>query len=224
MQYTYGQRNHSILRGKRPQEAGEDRSYFMMYDISQPVFGCCVYPGDPAPERKTAESIENGDLCNMTVFSMCAHNGTHVDAPLHFLNDKKGIGEIALEKFAGKAFVVSHEGDVSAKDAKKMLETAAAAAPGAEKRILIKGNAVVTSEAAEVFAGAGIDLLGNESQTVGPEDAPMAVHKILLGAEVILLEGIRLGNVPGGAYFLNCAPLNLGHADGAPCRAILFDL
>ena len=196
----------------------------MLYDISQPVFGCCVYPGDPAPERKTAESIENGDLCNMTVFSMCAHNGTHVDAPLHFLNDKKGIGEIALGKFAGKAYVVSHEGDVSAEDAKRMLEKAAAAAPGAEKRILIKGNAVVTSEAAEVFARAGIDLLGNESQTVGPEDAPMAVHKILLGAEVILLEGIRLGNVPGGAYFLNCAPLNLGHADGAPCRAILFDL
>ena len=224
MQYTYHQKMCCTLRGKRPQEAGEDRSYFMIYDISQPVFGCCVYPGDPAPERKTAASIENGDFYNMTVFSMCAHNGTHVDAPLHFLNDKKGIGEIPLGKFAGKAFVVSHEGDVSAENAKRMLEKAAAAAPGAEKRILIKGNAVVTSEAAEVFAGVGIDLLGNESQTVGPEDAPMAVHKILLGAEVILLEGIRLGNVPGGAYFLNCAPLNLGHADGAPCRAVLFDL
>ncbi|MBQ3065976.1 MAG: cyclase, partial [Clostridia bacterium] len=56
---------------------------------------------------------------------------------------------------------------------------------------------------------------------VGPEDAPMAVHKILLSAEVVLLEGIRLSDVPTGQYFLNAAPINLGGADGAPCRAVL---
>ena len=90
--------------------------------------------------------------------------------------------------------------------------------------ILIKGKAEVSAEAARVFADAGVWLIGNESQTVGPENAPMEVHLILLGAEVVLLEGIRLAHVPEGVYLLNAAPLNLGGADGAPCRAILMDL
>ena len=75
-----------------------------------------------------------------------------------------------------------------------------------------------------MFADAGVYLIGNESQTVGPENAPMQVHLILLGAEVVLLEGIRLGEVPEGTYLLNAAPLNLGGSDGAPCRAVLMDM
>jgi arylformamidase len=65
-------------------------------------------------------------------------------------------------------------------------------------------------------------LLGNESQTVGPEDAPMEVHLILLGAGAVLLEGIRLADVPEGVYLLNAAPLDLSGADGSPCRALLI--
>lgn len=196
----------------------------MLYDISQPVFECEVFPGDPKPEKETLRSIKDGDAYNLTAFSMCAHNGTHVDAPLHFIKDGKGINGISPEKFIGKAFVISHEGDVSALDAERILNLAAASSDGAEKRILIKGRATVGIDAAMVFADAGIFLIGNESQTVGPEDAPMAVHLALLGAEVVLLEGIRLADVPDGAYMLNCAPLNLGEADGAPCRAFLSDL
>ena len=90
------------------------------------------------------------------------------------------------------------------------------------KRILIKGAAEISSEAAKVFASSGILLLGNESQTVGPEDEPMEVHLILLGANIILLEGIRLEQVSEGVYFLNAAPLNLSGADGSPCRAVLI--
>lgn len=194
----------------------------MLYDISQPVFECDIFPGDPRPERKIICGIENGDLYNLTEFSMCAHNGTHVDAPLHFIRDGKGIGEICLNKFIGKAYVISHEGEVTAQDAAEILD--AAAAGGAPKRILIKGRAVISLEAAKVFAAAGVDLIGNESQTVGPEEAPMAVHLVLLDAEAVLLEGIRLEHVPDGAYLLNCAPLNLGIADGAPCRATLMEL
>ena len=83
---------------------------------------------------------------------------------------------------------------------------------------------MVTEAAAKVFAEQGVLLIGNESQTVGPENAPMAVHLILLGAGVVLLEGIRLGNVPEGVYLLSAAPLNLGGSDGAPCRAVLMDI
>lgn len=194
----------------------------MIYDITQPLFECAVFPGDPKPERKIMMKIENGDICNLTAFSMCAHNGTHVDAPYHFYKDGKGIDQVKLEKFIGKAFVADFEGTVSGADAEAILERAKAA--GAEKKILIKGKSTVSLEAAKVFAAAGVDLIGNESQTVGPEDAPMEVHLVLLGAEVVLLEGIRLSAVPEGAYFLNCAPLNLSGADGAPCRAVLVEL
>lgn len=195
----------------------------MIYDISQPVFGCRVFPGDPLPERKKICDMEKGDLYDLTVFSMCAHNGTHIDAPRHFIPEGKSVDEIASEKLVGRAYVHSHAGDVSDADARRILEKAEAACPGAGKRILIRGGATVTQEAAEVFAAAGVFLVGNESQTVGPEDAPMAVHLTLLGAEVVLLEGLRLDAVPDGVYTLFCAPLNLNGAEGAPCRAMLTD-
>ena len=83
-------------------------------------------------------------------------------------------------------------------------------------------NRLVTAEAARVFAASPLRLLGVESQTVGPEDAPMEVHRILLGADKVLLEGLRLARVPDGRYFLSALPLNLGDADGAPCRAVLM--
>lgn len=196
----------------------------MIYDITQPLFECVVFPGDPKPEKTEVLKIDRGDICNLTAVSLCTHNGTHVDAPYHFIKDGKGIDEVELEKFIGVAYVEAHEGDVTAEDAKAMLAKAKSLHEGAEKKILIKGNATVTLEAANVFAEAGVDLVGNESQTVGPEDGPMAVHLVLLGAEVVLLEGIRLGEVPDGVYMLNCAPINLTGADGAPCRAVLMDL
>jgi arylformamidase len=115
---------------------------------------------------------------------------------------------------------VHHEGEVTADHAREMLAKAALA--GAWERLLIGGKATVTEEAARVFAEAGIRLIGNESQTVGPEDAPMAVHLVLLGAGVILLEGVVLAHVPEGKYFLSAAPLKLGGREGAPCRALLI--
>ena len=193
-----------------------------IYDISQEVFSCEIYPGDPVPEKRLLCSIEKGELYNLTAFSMCAHNGTHIDAPFHFLKYGKSVDAIALDAFVGMAYVAEHHGVVSAGDAVKIIEKAKEQSREAAKRILIKGAAMVSEEAAKVFAEAEILLLGNESQTVGPEDAPMAVHLILLGADVILLEGIRLSAVPEGVYFLNAAPLNLSGADGSPCRAVLI--
>ena len=195
-----------------------------IYDISQEVFSCQVYPGDPAPERKVLNSMEKGDLYNLTEFSMCAHNGTHIDAPFHFIKDGKTVDAVCLGAFVGMAYVAEHHGIVSGDDAAEIIEKAKALNPEAAKRILIKGPAEVSQEAAEVFASSEILLLGNESQTVGPEDAPMAVHLILLAADVILLEGIRLAEVSEGVYLLNAAPLNLSGADGSPCRALLIDI
>ena len=193
-----------------------------IYDISQEVLGCQVYPGDPTPKKRVISSMEKGDLYNLTAFSMCAHNGTHIDAPFHFIKDGKTVDSVSLDTFIGMAYVAEYNGIVSADDATEILEKAKKQNSEAAKRILIKGDAEVSAEAAKVFAESNILLLGNESQTVGPENAPMEVHLILLGAGAVLLEGIRLAEVSEGVYFLNEAPLNLSGADGSPCRAILI--
>lgn len=193
-----------------------------IYDISQEVLGCQVYPGDPTPKKRVISSMEKGDLYNLTAFSMCAHNGTHIDAPFHFIKDGKTVDSVSLDTFIGMAYVAENNGIVSADDATEILEKAKKQNSEAAKRILIKGDAEVSAEAAKVFAESNILLLGNESQTVGPENAPMEVHLILLGAGAVLLEGIRLAEVSEGVYFLNAAPLNLSGADGSPCRAILI--
>lgn len=195
-----------------------------IYDISQEVFNCKIYPGDPAPVKKELCSIEKGDLYNLTSFSMCAHNGTHIDAPSHFIKNGKTIDEIALESFVGLAYVVEHPGGVVTKnDAEKILEKAKMKNVESAKRILIKGDIEVSIEAAKVFSSANMLLLGNEPQTVGPKNEPMAVHLLLLSTGIVLLEGINLTNVSEGVYFLNAAPLNLSGSDGSPCRAILID-
>ena len=189
-------------------------------DITQELFTCNVYPGDPQPEMQRVQSTDNGDMCNLTRFDMCAHNGTHVDAPFHFLGDGKTIDKMGLVPYVGDCYVARHDGDVTKEDAENIMQKAAAA--GASERILIGGDATVTLPAAEVFAGSGILLLGNESQTVGPLMAPKDVHLTLLGKEITLLEGIVLKDVKEGKYFLSAAPLNLGGCDGAPCRAYLI--
>lgn len=192
----------------------------MIIDISQEVFSSKIFPGDPSPHRKSLMSTADGDVCNLTEFSMCAHNGTHIDAPYHFLEDGKTVEKMGLEPFVGDCFLARCNGDVTAADASAIMEKARTA--NAAERILIAGKATVTAEAARVFAAAGLKLIGNESQTVGPENAPKEVHLMLLGAEVVLLEGIVLTDIPEGRYFLSAAPLSLGGCDGAPCRAYLI--
>ena len=188
-----------------------------IYDISQEVFSCGVYPGDPKPEKQTLCATADGELYNLTAFSMCAHNGTHIDAPFHFLHDGKTVEQLPLETFVGDCFVARWEGDMTPADAEAILEKA-----GDAERILIAGPATVTAGAARVFSSKRLRLQGCEGQTVGPEEAPMEVHLILLRRGIALLEGIVLDGVPEGRYFLSAAPLNLAGADGAPCRAFLI--
>lgn len=191
-----------------------------IYDISQEVLSCKIYPGDPAPQAKRVVSIDNGDVYNMSTLKMCVHNGTHIDAPYHFLNEGNTVEQIPLEFCVGTCYVTHYDSDLDAKVAEQILTEAQK--HNASERILIGGNVTVTAEAAKVFAKAGIKLIGNEGLSIGPVDAPMEVHKILLGANIVLLEGIVLKDVPQGVYFLNAAPLNLKGLDGSPCRAYLI--
>lgn len=195
-----------------------------IYDISQEVFSCEVFPGDEPPQKEEVMRMSEGALYNLTSLHMCAHNGTHVDAPFHFIADGATIEQMPLDKVIGPAFVAAADGEVTESLAKEIIKRAKMANQETARKLLIKGRGIITVEAAKVFVDAGIDLIGVELQSVGPVDAPMAVHKVLLGAEVVLLEGIRLGEVEEGVYFLNAAPLSLGGSDGAPCRAVLLDL
>lgn len=189
-------------------------------DISQEVLSCQVYPGDPAPQGRQCKSMAEGSLYNLSQFSMGAHNGTHIDAPSHFLQYGKTVDQLPLDAFVGNCYVVHRPGNLTAKDAQEILQKATQA--GAGERILLAGEAIVTAEAAKVFAGTGIRLIGSESQSVGPIDAPMEVHLILLGAQIVLLEGVVLKNIAEGVYFLSAVPLNLAGFEGAPCRAYLI--
>ncbi|MCF0137024.1 MAG: cyclase family protein [Oscillospiraceae bacterium] len=188
-----------------------------VWDISQEIFSCEVYPGDPAPEGERLMSIADGSPCNLSAFRMCAHNGTHVDAPFHFFDEGKAVDELGAEPFTGMAYVAEARGTITAEDAESILSRTG------HRRILIKGRAELSLAAAELFASEGTVLFGTESQTVGPENAPAAVHRALLSKGVVLLEGIRLAAVAQGEYMLCAAPLKLAGFDGAPCRAVLIE-
>lgn len=188
-----------------------------IYDITQELFSCCVFPGDPAPSKKQVMNISKGDICNLTELSLCAHNGTHLDAPYHFYEEGRTVEELELERVIGPALVVSFDGEVKEKDVDAIIKD------NTPKRILFKGKAIITLEAAKALNRHSVLLVGVESQTVGPEDNPRQVHLELLGQEVVLLEGLRLSQVPEGIYFLSAAPLKLGGTDGAPCRAVLLE-
>lgn len=191
-------------------------------DISQEVLSCETYEGDPTPSAERINDMKRGELYNLSAFSMCAHNGTHIDAPLHFFEDGRSVDKIPLEYFVGECFVAEEKGDICAKKALEILEKARKS--GTDKRILIKGDVTVTEDGARVFADADILLLGNESQSVGPIDSPMEVHKILLSKNIVLLEGIVLDKAREGRYILSCAPLNLAGFEGSPCRAVLIEM
>ena len=193
-----------------------------IYDISQEIFSCAVYPGDTAPSFVAVSRIESGSLCNLSDVNMSAHNGTHIDAPYHFIADGKTVDEIPLEKTVGRCIVAELEGRMTADDVKRIV--CSTDDREAAKRVLIKGDAVVTAEAARGFVEAGVCLVGIESQSFGEIGAPMEAHKILLAEEIVLLEGIRLSSVKAGSYLLSAAPLKLGGLDGAPVRALLIDL
>jgi arylformamidase len=148
---------------------------------------------------------------------MCAHNGTHADAPRHFYKDGMAIDQMELSKFIGYCTVVNFERVQDKNKLKTILENC-------ENKLLLKGYGTVTLDMAKLLNQYQIQLIGVESQSVGEVNAPMDVHLELLGKEVVILEGLRLGEVPEGNYLLSAAPLKLGESDGAPCRAVLIEL
>lgn len=184
-----------------------------IYDISQELFSGKVYPGDPAPAYERVSKISEGSFYNLTKLTLSAHNATHLDAPYHFYDEGKTVDQLDLHRCIGPCRVVdlSH---INQEELESILSDC--------KRILVKGDREISLELAKLFNRYQLLLIGVESQSVGPANAPMPVHLELLKEEVVLLEGLVLSDVPEGKYFLSAAPLKLGGSDGAPCRAVLL--
>ena len=177
-------------------------------DITQELFSCRVYPGDLAPSFERVHEMPR-DLYQATNLSLCAHNGTHMDAPLHFIEHGQAVDEVPLDVFYGPCRVLSCFGE-------------ALVACQHEERLLLKGPVAITAERVEQLAGTGLRLLGVESQSVAPPGETARVHQILLGAGMILLEGLVLSDVQPGSYTLAAFPLKLAGCEGSPVRAVLI--
>ena len=144
-----------------------------IYDISQEVFNCKVFSGDPVPKKNVISSMKKGDLYNLTEFSMCAHNGTHIDAPFHFVGDGKTVDRIDLESVVGMAYVAEQRGIVSGCDAEKIIRQAKEHNIEAAKRILIRGDAEVSAEAAKMLGGKLFLLKSDSSGTIFRLELPL---------------------------------------------------
>jgi arylformamidase len=173
-------------------------------DISFPVRpGMDTYPGDPVVQLERVRSIAGGDGYNLTRLDFGVHTGTHVDAPLHFIDGAAGAEALSLDVLIGSCVVV--EG---------------LRVPEGEERALFKTGGSGLSfdaELAQSVVDKGVRLVGIDYLSIGDDDA----HRILLGAGVVALEGLDLRNVEPGDYELICAPLKLVGSDGAPARVFL---
>ncbi len=183
-------------------------------DISQEVLDSRVFPYDSKPSIQRVSEMSKGAEYNLTDISMCLHNGTHIDAPFHFIDDGNTIDKISLESCIGPCSIVEMHGVIKADDIMPVLEYC-------KPRLLIKGDVEISSEAAECI-GNQLILIGVEGVTVGSITSPAQVHRILLGNNIVIIEGLELSGVSQGEYFLSAAPLNVKGCDGAPCRAVLI--
>ncbi len=185
------------------------------YDIGQELFSAPVYPGDPRPEKKSFLSIEKGDSCNLTVLSMGSHNGTHLDAPRHFIKDGQDAASVPLDHVMGECKVVESSGELSVPQVEHWLTDGT-------KKLLIKGDILVTEASAQVMVNRHLTLLGVEGQTVGDENTQERIHQILLGTGIVILEGLSMSQVLPGTYFLAAQPLKMAGLDGSPVRPVLI--
>ena len=199
-------------------------------DISVPIReGMPTYPGDPAVSLQRVSSIADGAVANISELDFGVHTGTHIDAPLHFIDGADGADALRLSSLIGSADVVDATGirDGPIDDrALRGLDI-----PGTCTRLLLKTTNSELWESDEYrddylrldASGAGyvvergIVLAGIDYLSIGDPDA----HRILLGRNVVPVEGLDLRGVDPGRYTLLCLPLRIVGSDGAPARAVL---
>ena len=201
-------------------------------DISLPIReGMIVYEGDPDISVSSALSLERGDPANVSNLRLGSHTGTHMDAPLHFIAGAAGIDTLPLDLLIGPALVAEV-------DATRLIEPAhlERLPLAGQQRLLLKTSnsalwdrpsfsrdyVALSLAGAQMLIDRGVKLVGVDYLSVeafGAEGHP--VHKTLLGAGMVILEGLDFRRVTPGTYDLYCLPLRIAGGDGSPCRAVL---
>lgn len=208
-------------------------------DVSLSIHpGMLTWPSDPGVEVLPASRISEGKAANVSELHIGSHTGTHVDPPLHFIPDGRPIDQIPPEVFIGPAAVVDllHvERDIGA------AELDALELPEGVERILFKTTnselwredspsfpdsyVALTADGADWMVAHGIRLVGIDFLSIEHRGTPgHPTHMTLLGAGIVIVEGLNLGDVEPGNYYLNCVPLRLKDGDGGPSRALLRKL
>ncbi len=206
-----------------------------LYDITTPLHpGTPVYPGDPGVRVRPTAQIAKGDPFNLSLLSMGSHAGTHVDAPYHFEDGGLTVDQLPLETLYGPALVR----DVGQAEVVDEAALEALALPVGTRRLLLKSRnsrlwedptfrpdfVAVTPGGARWLVERGLWLVGVDYLSIEAPGSPgFPVHHTLLGAGVVIVEGLDLRGVPPGAYTLLCLPLRLAGGDGAPARALLAE-
>lgn len=202
-----------------------------LIDITVPLRdGMVHYAGNPEIRITLAQSLAKGASANITRLDLGAHSATHVDAPLHFLEDGDAADSLPLEAMIGPAEIVDgtaiEEGPID-EAALRGLEI-----PEGTERLLLKtrNSRLWASEeftrdfvrldgsGARYVIELGVRLVGIDYLSIGDADA----HRELLSRGVVALEGLNLGEVEPGRYELVCLPLKIVGSDGAPARVVLI--
>jgi arylformamidase len=201
-----------------------------MIDVTVPIRdGMVHYDRNPEIHLTRVLSIAEGDGANVSRLDFGVHSGTHVDAPLHFLDGGAGAEAVPVEPLIGPCLVVD------ATSVQKTLDEAAVrscSVPAGTERVLFKTRnsrlwstdeftrdfVRLDGSGAQVLIDLGVSLVGIDYLSIGDQDA----HVALLSSGVVPLEGLNLLDVEPGTYRLVCLPLKIVGSDGAPARALLF--
>lgn len=202
------------------------------YDLSMSIEnGMISWPSDGPVKIDRVRSMEHGERLNQSRLDMSAHTGTHIDAPVHFLKDGTGIDTVPLEILIGPAVLVNIAGvrEVGSQHFQS------AGIPSGTERLLVKTDnekllekskfdkefTYITREGAGYLIEQGIRLVGVDYLSVAEYGKGDAVHRALLGAGIVIIEGLDLRDVPAGSYHMTALPLRIKDCDGAPARVVL---
>lgn len=194
------------------------------------------WPDDTKPpSQEFVSHTDEGDPATVSQWRLSAHTGTHMDARMHFIPGGWTMESLDLARSVGPCRVVdlAHvEGHVSRADleaaevagqARLLLKTRNSNLGLMQREEFEEGYAAISREAAEYLVEIGVETVGVDYLSVEPfEDGEFRTHHTLLGADVLILEGLVLADVEPGEYFLACLPLKLAGSDGSPARAILI--
>ena len=187
-------------------------------DVSVPIRpGMVTYPGDPEVRLERVSSIAEGAVANISRLDFGVHSGTHVDAPLHFIDGAPGAEALPIDVLVGPCVVVDGlDAEVAPGTERVLFKTSNSRLW--ERDEFSEDSVKLGGDAAQVLVDKGVRLVGIDYLSIGDEEA----HRVLLGAGVVAVEGLDLRGVEPGECRLVCAPLKLVGSDGAPARVFLL--